>query len=191
MTTSTRAHRGALLLMAGGVAVAAGSYLPWARLLGWSVRGTSTEWGIATATAGVVAVAIGFRLARGHVLRLPTRLLVLIAGAVAVAIPAVGAGTVGQSLLEERLGADRIAPFLRGESAEIYAAVDRSTTVRPDLGLWVTLAGGAAMAVGAVFTARPQRHVSAWPDAAPMPTNVTLTVGGMTCGGQTPTQKGE
>src|SRR5687768_8892369 len=105
MTTSTRVRSGALLLVAGGVAVAAGSYLPWARLLGWSVRGTSTEWGIATATAGVAGVAIGFRLARGHVLRLPTRLLALVAGAVAVAVPAVGASKVEQSLLEERLGA--------------------------------------------------------------------------------------
>lgn len=183
MTTSTRANRGALLLMAGGVAVVAGSYLPWARLLGWSVRGTSTTWGVATATAGAAAVVAGLRLARVRRLRRAPRLLALAASAIAVVIPAAGANQVERSLLEERLGTERFAPFLRGESAQIYAAVDRSTTVRPAFGLWVTLAGGAVMAGGAVLTARPQRHVSERPDAASMTTNATFTVTGMTCGG--------
>ena len=157
--------------MAGGAVAAVGSYLPWARLLGWTVRGTSTVWGVATATAGAVAVVVGFRLVRGHHGRLATRLLAVAAAVVAVGIPAVGAGEVEQSLLEERLGTGRFAQYLDGESAEIYAAVDRSMTVRPDLGLWVTLAGGAAMAVGALAsTAGVQRHVRERPEAAPMTT---------------------
>ena len=175
MTTSTRVHRGALLLIAGGVVAAAGSYLPWAHLLGSSVRGTSTVWGIATATAAAVAAGVGFRLARGR-RGLSTRLLAVAAAVVAVAIPAVGANEVEQSLLDERLGTGRFAPFLPGESAEIYAAVDSAMTVRPDIGMWVTLAGGAVMALGAIFTVRPQRHVSAWPDAAPMTTNASVSV---------------
>lgn len=205
MHPSTRAPRGALLLYAGGVLAAVASFLPWARLPVLSVRGVSTAWGIATLVAGAVGALAGYRRARGYAPNLTTRLLVVAAGVIAVLVPAVVAGDVHRELVEQRLDAhlaphgltaadvlgaeghpslfETFAPFLSGEAAQLVSAVNRSMTVRTDVGLWLTLAGGAAMTIGALATsARRQRHNRGAPEGDVMTTN-TITVTGMTCGG--------
>lgn len=205
MNPSVPAPRGALLLFGGGAVAAVASFMPWARMPVLSVKGISTAWGVATLVAGVLATAIGYRIVRGHRAGRPTRALAIAAAVTAVMIPVVVAGEVHGSLVEERLDAhlqphglsaadvlgtdghpslfDRFAPFLSGDAAELVAAVEDSMTIRTDVGLWITLAGGIAMSAGALATAaRRQRHVSAAPEPGVMTTNA-ITVSGMTCGG--------
>ena len=202
MSPSVRVPRGALVLFGGGAVAAVASSLPWARISVLSVRGTSTVWGLATLAAGVVAAAVGYRIARGHRPGRWSRLLAVVASVAAVAIPVLFAGEAHRSLLEERLDAhlephglqaadllgadghpslfDRYAPFVSGDAAAMVDAVERSMTIRPDIGLWVTFGGGLAMSAGAFSTtARRQRHGSADSHPGVMTTNTTFTTSGV------------
>ena len=193
MTQTVRAPSSALLLLTGGAVSAVASFLPWARMPVMSVRGTSTPWGVATLVAAAIVVVVGYRLARGHRAGTAARVVVLAAAGVAIVVPAIVAGEVHRSIVEERLeqhlaphgltaadvlGAEghpslfeQFAPFAGGKSAQLLAAMERTMTIRPDTGLWIALAGGMAMAVGALSTSvRRQRHVSPDPEPGVMTT---------------------
>ena len=191
MPPSVRVPRGTLLLFGGGAVAAVASSLPWARVSVLSIRGTSTVWGLVTLAAGVLATAVGYRLARGHRLGRWSRGLAVLAAVAAVVIPVLFAGEAHRSLLEERLddhlrphglrasdlllGAD--APLLNGDAAAMDD-LERSMTIRTDIGLWVTLGGGLAMSAGVLATtARRQRHGSADPHPGAMTTSTTTTSG--------------
>ena len=191
MPPPVRVPRGTLLLFGGGAVAAVASSLPWARISVLPIRGTSTVWGLVTLAAGVLATAVGYRSARGHRAGRWSRALAALAAVAAVAIPVLFAAEAHRSLLEERLddhlrphglrasdllGGD--APLLSGDAAAMADALDRSLSVRPDVGLWATLGGGLAMSAGVLATtARRQRHGSADPHPGAMTTSTTTTTG--------------
>lgn len=202
MNPSVRAPRGTLLLFGGGAVAAVASFLPWARISVLSVRGTSTIWGAATLAAGVLAAAVGYRMARGHRPGRWSRTLAVLASIAAVAIPVLFAAEAHRSLLEERLddhlrphglqAADLLgddghpslfeqyAPFPDGDAAAMVDAVERSLTIRPDAGPWVAFGGGLAMSAGAfTTTVRRQRHGSADLHPGDMTTNTSSTTSGV------------
>ena len=198
-----------LLLLGGGAAAIVGATQPWLRMLIVSVTGSSTAWGIAAAVAGLVGVAAGIVRWRG---RRAAALLVLAAaaGLVAVAGPLVAADRKAE-LVAARIDAhlephglsatdivgsaeepslfDRFAPFLTGDAAQLVATVQQSMQTDIQRGLWLTVAGGAALTVGAIAGLRrrtpaaPQRDLSAPADGVDMTSTATYTVAGMTCGG--------
>lgn len=208
MPSSVPVPHSALLLLGGGAVAAVGSFLPWARMSVLSFTGTSTIWGSATAVAGGVAAVLGYRIARGRVPGRASSLLAMTAAAIAVVVPVVVSGQVHRSILEERLDAhlephglraadvlgsdgdstifDRYTPFLSADAAQLVQVIEDSMTVRPDLGLRVTLAGGLAMSAGAAVTAaRRQRHGSASAEPDVMTTDTTASTIEVAANGRT------
>jgi hypothetical protein len=132
----------------GGLAAVVGAFLPWARVLVFTVNGTDGD-GQLTLAAGVVAAAVAAPVALGHANKLAH---------IATVLCGVGVLFVGIYDLTNLRDFD-------DEAADDLFSVE----VTPGAGLYLTVAAGATMTIAglAAAVAREDRTASAWAPSPP------------------------
>jgi hypothetical protein len=151
--TGTRAPIGAVLAIAGGALMAAGSFLSWAQVSGGgtsaSAKGIDGTDGYITLVAGIVALAVGLMMMKQG--KRVLAILAILAGLVGGGVGVYDALTAKDSVLES--AAEEIAPSA-GVSVEearafLDAAVDAGQiSISISLGLYVVIGGGLLALVG-------------------------------------------
>jgi hypothetical protein len=159
------------LLFAGSAAMVVGAFAPWVSVLFFSLSGMDIEYGIVTLIAGLACAAAAYQLWRGglfvSVAERTVVIIALVAALAGIASPVYVAVRMSESVVSRvsstpslRFGSTSTrpsGPFDDGARA-LSDSLQRAFGPKIGIGIWLSIAGGAAAFAGAYGRSRKRRE---------------------------------